>query len=103
MNGELLSAMLITLLTDDKLCYEMPRCVVSALCAINMLLLLEDNDFAQRRHRFKDFIIEPQLASDGARIVFTKHHTADIIVDKQALTHIKQVGNFRQLRMCAKL
>lgn len=100
MTAVVLNAMIVTVASDGALCAQMPRCVITALCAINMLLMLEDDLFRRREHKFNDFVVSPLGGGDGARVTFGEcSELSDVVIDDNALRHLKTVGNFRALRL----
>jgi len=101
MNPPTAELLLITLASDLSASSDLPRAAHAALCAINMLLVL-DRDILERKLpcQFTDFTVAPLDDKSGARVAFVDSATSkDLIVDQAALRHLKSVGNFRDLRV----
>lgn len=99
-NNIVTNALLVTLATERPFGAEMPRCVLGALCAVNMLLMIDDGLLDTRTYRFADFSITPLADGAGTRITFTdasSHRAVD--VDRNALQHLKTSGSWRDLRL----
>jgi hypothetical protein len=99
-NTLVVNAMLITLATEHPFAAEMPRCVLGALCAINMLLAIDDDLLSSRAYTFADFTIAPLANRAGTRVTFADTiDYRDIDVDRSALQHLKANGSWRDLRL----
>ena len=103
--------LVVTLLTEHTVCHALPGPLLSALCVLNMLLLMEkDHVFVSREHVFSDFSITGMRNERGvassAKITFNKPLTAvgkestSFVVDHRAVEHIKTVGRLNTLRLC---
>jgi hypothetical protein len=109
MNHAAVSGLLITLLGDGSgvPCRDMPPLLVSALCALNMLLLIDSNGdlFASvngGRREFKDYTIvttkptnvqiefNDASAAEGLRVV----PVADVALDE-----MRRMGNLKRLAL----
>jgi hypothetical protein len=120
MSNIVLNGMIITLLGDGTgvTCREMPAVLVSALCALNMLLMIDisDDDLSSLRQRyaFKDYTIVSSSASKDNAVeielhgVKTNEQTQVVIpVHDSAVEELRRVGSFKRLalvnRFVAKL
>jgi len=103
------NALIVTLAADGRQLADMPRCVVGALCAVNLLLTLENDMLERLPRKFGDFSVSSTTTSDGAaggggaRISFLggRELRSDIVIDAAALQHLKSVGSMRELRLCS--
>jgi hypothetical protein len=102
MSAPAIEALVITLASEVAVVarnqVDIPHHIVTALCALNMLLLF-DTDLLDNRYQFNDFVVEPLADRSGARVSFVNSSRADVHVDREALRHLKDVGHFRDFRV----
>lgn len=79
---------------------EMPSFVVSALCAVSMMLFIETEQM-----QFGDFSVQTSLldAQPHMRVLFKDTNRQTLHIDNEAMKAMRLSGSIRNVRLCAKL